>query len=170
MIQIPSGAFNILNEVVGDLFEKPIDIYYPPKREDCPNCKSSTLGYGNRSVSVYVDGGPIPFQRGQPCPWCGGSGYKEIETSEEIKARIYWSRKDWTSLSAKLNLPDGSIEVIVREIDLPKVQRARYIVPKELAIDQYGGDRFVMAGSAKPQGFQQNYQRYYATFWSVNNG
>jgi len=94
MVSIPSGAFNLFNEVVTDIFEKKIDIYYTPKREDCPNCKSSTLGY-SRSISEYVPGGPIPFSRGQQCPYCNGVGHKKIETTEEIPARIYFNRKDW---------------------------------------------------------------------------
>jgi hypothetical protein len=168
MISIPSGAFNILNEVITDLFEKKIDIYYIPKRVDCPNCKSSSLGYG-RSISEYVSGGPIPFTRGQPCPYCNGVGYKEERAVEEIPARIYWQRKDWVSFSAKMNLPEGTIQVVVKEIHLPKLQRADYIIPKELDINQYNGETYRLAGIARPQGFQQNYQRYYATFWSINN-
>jgi hypothetical protein len=169
MVTIPSGAFNILNEVIGDLFEKPITVVYPAEKTDCPNCKITTLGL-NRSISVYVTGGPIPFPRGRKCPYCNGVGYRDTATSQDIRARIYWNRSKWTSLSAKMNLPEGAIEVLVREIDLPKVLQASYIIPRELNIDDYGEQRFIINGSPKPQGFQQNYQQYYSTFWTKQHG
>lgn len=167
MVSIPSGAFNILNEVITDLFEKPITLYYPDKKEECPNCYLSTLGTGTRSISIYKSGGPYPFGRGQPCPYCGGKGYKDIETTERINARIYWNKKDWVSFEAKMKLPDMSIQVIVKEIDLPKIQRSDYIIPEELNIHIYDKQRYRMSGAVRPQGFQQNYQKYYASFWSI---
>lgn len=165
MVSIPSGAFNIVNEVIQDLFEKPVTLVFPARREDCPNCKLTTMGYG-RSISMYTSGGPIPFERGQPCPWCNGKGYKEIESTEDINARIYRTRGKWRSYDAKMRLPEGSIEIIVRQIDLPKILQAGYLIPRDLNIDDYGEQKFYRAGEAKPSGFPQNHQFYYSLYFT----
>jgi len=170
MVSIPSGVFNIFNETIQDLFEKPIKVVYPDEKTDCPNCKISTLGTGNRSISIYQSGGPIPFPSGRKCPYCGGSGYQNTASSDNIKARIYWDRNKWMSLSAKMKLPSGSVQVTVREIDLPKVLQAEYIIPRELNIDQYGEQRYIRDGEPRPQGFQQNHQQYYTTYWVKEHG
>ena len=50
---------------------------------------------GGRSVNYYRSGGPIPFNRGTPCPLCGGKGFKSIEATDSVEVRIYYRRRDF---------------------------------------------------------------------------
>ena len=88
-ITIPSGVFDVYNEAVL-LFTRTATLVYPEKREQCPNCYMNTMGTRNKSVSVYRPGGPYPFDRGMPCPYCNGKGHKAVEVSDDITLRIYW--------------------------------------------------------------------------------
>ena len=110
-IVIPTGVFNVYNEAV-TLFERVATLVYPEKKEQCPNCYLDTLGTRTRSVSVYKTGGPYPFGRGMPCPYCDGKGYKAIEAEEDVNIRIYWEPRQWKDIGMSINLPEGSIQVI----------------------------------------------------------
>ena len=90
-INIPSSVFTTYNEAVL-LFTRTATLVYPEKKEDCPNCIMSNLGTRNRSISIYQPGGPYPFERGMPCPYCGGKGYKAVEVTNDVTLRIYWDR------------------------------------------------------------------------------
>ena len=70
-INIPSSVFNTYNEAVL-LFTRTATLVYPEKKEDCPNCIIDNMAGRSRSVSRYQAGGPYPFERGMPCPYCGG--------------------------------------------------------------------------------------------------
>ena len=167
-IVIPTGVFNVYNEAVS-LFERVATVIYPEKREECPNCYLDTMGTGTRSVSVYKAGGPAPFGRGMPCPWCDGKGYKAVETQEDIQLRIYWEPKQWRDIGAAIDLPEGSIQIISKMTDLPKLDRAEYLIPKSYGdIGNYHTMKFVRAGAAYPQGFKQNPEKYAVTFWTRN--
>ena len=41
---------------------------------------------GGRSVNYYRSGGPIPFNRGTPCPLCGGKGFKQTMMLKRLSA------------------------------------------------------------------------------------
>jgi len=167
-IVIPTGVFNVYNEAVS-LFERVATVIYPETKEECPNCYLDTMGTRTRSVSVYKAGGPAPFGRGMPCPWCDGKGYKAVETQEDIELRIYWEPKQWRDIGAAIDLPEGSIQIISKMTDLPKLDRAEYLIPKSYGnIGNYHTMKFVRAGAAYPQGFKQNPEKYAVTFWTRN--
>ena len=88
-INIPSSVFDIYNEAVL-FFARPATLVYPAKREDCPNCTNSSFGVKSQSYSIYTPGGPVPFERGMPCPYCHGKGsVKTVDTiSIEIKREL----------------------------------------------------------------------------------
>ena len=164
-IVIPTGVFNIYNEAV-ELFERTVTLVYPEKKEQCPNCYLDTMGTRTRSVAVYKPGGPYPFGRGMPCPYCDGLGYKAIETEEEIELRIYWEPSKWYNVGFAVDLPEGSIQTICNMKDLPKLERAKYLIPKSYGnIANYHTMRYTRAGSSYPQGFKQNPEKYAVTFW-----
>ena len=83
-INIPGSVFTTYNEAVL-LFTRTATLVYPEKKEDCPNCIMGNMGTRNRSVSIYQAGGPIPFDRGMPCPYCGGKGYKAVESTDDLR-------------------------------------------------------------------------------------
>ena len=168
-INIPAGVFDVYNEAIL-LFTRTATLVYPPSRSDCPNCRQDTLGVRTKSVSVYVAGGPIPFQRGMPCPYCNGKGYKEVETTDEITLRIYWDRKFWVNVGPNIDIPDCSIQTIAYMSDLPKIQRCKYLIPNYDGLEKYSTKKFERAGTSYPQGFKQNDTKYVVTFWNQING
>jgi len=164
-ISIPSSVFDTYNEAVL-LFTRTGTLVYPEKREACPNCYMDTMGTRNRSVSSYKAGGPYPFERGMPCPYCNGKGYKAIETTEDITLRIYWNKKYWVDIGIPLDIPDGSIQTIGYMTDLPKINKSKYLIPKYDGIEAYDDMKYERMGMSYPQGFKQNTTKYIVTFWS----
>jgi hypothetical protein len=164
-INIPSSVFDTYNEAVL-LFTRTAKLIYPEKKEDCPNCIMSTMGTSNRSISIYQQGGPYPFDRGMPCPYCAGKGYKAVEQSDEITLRIYWDRKSWVKVGAEINIPAGGIQTIAYMTDLEKIEKCKYMIPKYDGIDNYDVNaKYEKTGTSFPQGFKQNNTKYVVTFW-----
>lgn len=165
-INIPSSVFDIYNEAVL-FFARPATIIYPPKRADCPNCVQNTLGVRTGSISIYVPGGPIPFERGMPCPYCHGKGYKEIEETDTVTVRIYWDRKNWVNVGIPVDIPDMMIQTISFMTDFDKINKCKYLVPHYGNIDRYINQKFQRYGQSYPQGFKQNDTKYFVTFWKL---
>jgi len=169
-LSIPSGVFTTYNEAV-DLFTRTATLVYPEKKEQCPNCYLDTMGTRTRSVSVFRTGGPYPFERGMPCPYCGGKGYKALEASEDVEIRIYYDRKSWVAIGIPLEIPDGSLQTICQMTDLPKIEKCKYMIPKYDGIENYDTSaRYQRSGPSYPQGFKQNPTKYAVTFWNRMNG
>lgn len=165
-LSIPSGIFDIYNDAVDNIWSKPILLVYPSKKEECPNCFNN----GYQSNGVYRPGGPYSFENGFPCPYCNGEGFKYIDTTETITARIYYSRKDWLKIGIEVNVPDAAMQMVSKITDLPKLQRANYIVPNYYEnIDYYNAEHIGMVGSYYPMGFTQNPTKYVVTYWKSKN-
>jgi len=169
-INIPSGVFDVYNEAIL-LFTRSATLVYPEKKEDCPNCIMNTMGTSNRSVSIYQTGGPYPFDRGMPCPYCNGKGYKAVEATDSITLRIYWDRKNWVKTGAEINIPDMSIQTIAYMTDLDKIEKAKYLIPSYDGIEKYDPNaKNEKARISFPQGFKQNNTKYVVTFWKRAQG
>ena len=168
-IDIPASVFSIYNEAV-DLFARTATLVYPEKREQCPNCYMNTMGVRNQSISSYRTGGPYPFERGMPCPYCNGKGYKAVEATEDITLRIYWDRKFWAKVGNSIDMPDGAIQTIALMTDLEKIQKSKYLIPNYDGIEKYDKMRFEKSGASYPQGFKQNATKYIVTFWNRLDG
>jgi len=167
-ISIPSSVFEVYNEALL-LFTRPATLVYPAKREDCPNCTYSSFGTRTKSISVYTDGGPIPFERGMPCPYCNGRGYKEIEATTDIECRIYWERKYFIDVGISIDRPDMMIQTISKTSDFDKINKANYLIPHYGDMDKYVNQKFQKHGQSYPQGFKQNKVKYFVTFWKLAN-
>jgi hypothetical protein len=70
------------------------------------------------------------FQTGQPAPFNfsdepleGGSTFKENVTTNIIRLRVYFSKRDWVKIG-NIVLPAGSIQVIGAITDLAKFRAA----------------------------------------------
>lgn len=169
-INIPSSVFTTYNEAVL-LFTRSATLVYPEKKEDCPNCLLDTMGTRSRSISKYKPGGPYPFERGMPCPYCNGRGYKAVESSDNITLRIYWERKYWVDIGVPIDVPNGGIQTIAYMTDLPKIEKCKYMIPKYDGIENYDTNaKYERAGTSYPQGFKQNETKYVVTFWKRMNG
>ena len=168
-ITIPNSVFDIYNSAL-DLFTRTATLVYPEKRERCANCYMDTMGTRNRSISVYRPGGPFPFDRGMPCPYCEGKGYRATETTEDIVLRIYWDRKSWADIGPAIDIPDGAIQTIALMTDMDKINKSKYMIPKYDGIEKYDEMRYTKNGSSHPQGFKDNLIKYVVTFWNRIDG
>lgn len=159
-ITVPDGLFDKYQEacdffIDNDNIGRLCTIIYPAKRTECENCIVKPVGAS--STSVYRHGGPQPFSFGN-CPLCGGSGYKEVENTDTIRLRIYWTRKEWLKVANSIGIDDADVMVIGYMSDLPKLQRAIEI---KLAKDQNEAEyRCTLAGKPTPWGFGKD--RYFA--------
>ena len=163
-LSIDQSIFGLFNETVDNIWSKKIVLYYPEKREICINCGFD----GVRSNGVYKVGGPYPFDYGMICPYCDGEGYKMIEATEVIYARIYFGQKDWVNTGIPINIPNAKAQIISKSDDMTKLQIAKYIIP-----DYYSGttkaEALKMLSDAYPfpQGFTQNPVKYFVSFWGA---
>ena len=165
-ISLPSGVFDIYNDAVDNIWSRDIRLIYPEIREECPNCTFN----GSRSNGIYKTGGPYPFENGFLCPYCEGAGYKMIETTQTIKARIYYSQKEWVKVGPQVQIPNAVAQIVANMSDLPKLQQCKYCIPNYYPnIDNYNIQKLQRVSEFYPQGFLQNPQKYVVTFWSAYN-
>ena len=117
---------------------------------------------GGRSVNYYRSGGPIPFNRGTPCPLCGGKGFKSIEATDSVEVRIYYRRRDFIDVGFQADVPNNVIQTIGYMSDYVKLTRA-----KELLVDigTYNKGRYKRISEPYVQGFKQNSTQYIVIFW-----
>jgi hypothetical protein len=90
---------DLIKQVVEDL-HKPILVFSPPGKEDCPNCvydfvnKTSSGNFQTSFVAPVVIFGntidPASFTRGR-CPVCYGDGHIENEIKRNVKALVKWN-------------------------------------------------------------------------------
>ena len=158
-IKLPASVFTKLNEAIL-LFNRTCTAVYPETRTKCANCLTNT--FGGRSVNFYRTGGPIPFNRGTPCPLCGGEGFKLTETEETVELRIYYQKKNFIDVGFEVNVPSNVIQTIGYMDDYKKLTSA-----KELLVDvgKHNQGRYKRLSEPYTQGFKQNPTQYIVIFW-----
>mgnify|MGYP001087438740 CR=1 FL=1 len=87
--------------------------------------------------------------------------YREVETKEDIKLKVYWDNKSFVKVGS-IAIPENSIQTIGMMTDLPQILRAHYLVVHK-GITDYKTFRFERAGEHFPMGLKQN--RYFGCFW-----
>jgi len=120
---IPSGIFTTYFSAIDELLSnnftsKSCLVFYPAITSSCNNC--TIASFGGVSRNVYKSGGPAPFH-GQ-CPLCGGNGTKQVVTTDTLRLRIYWSKKDWIK-QGNISIPDADVMILGFSSDLPKIIR-----------------------------------------------
>lgn len=160
---IPQEVFDAYNTVVDSMINEDFGVncklIYPPIKTSCDNCVYDTLN--DRSSNQYNGSGPMPFTFGI-CPWCDGLGFKETLTTDIIKLRLSFSRKNWIKIGPILNIPDSSLQALGFLTDLPKIQKAKKM---EANCDQSGYGSVIYNLSSEPTtyGFKNN--RYIISMW-----
>lgn len=143
-ISIPSGLKDLYKEAIdalllSELTSEECEVVYPPKNEQCINCLPGPMGSG---ANVYRSGGPRPFTFGV-CPYCQGRGFKETESTETIRLRVYFatdrSKQELYSKIASIDFEKYEAQIIGHMDDLPKVKRANYF----LLVNQNAGHKRV---------------------------
>ena len=89
------------------------------------------------------------------------TNYESVETTEDIKLRVYWTAKDFRTI-ADLVVPDGGMMTIGYATDLPKIRSCEYITPNT-ENEAYLGSRFVRSGNPIPWGIKKD--RYFVCVW-----
>lgn len=165
---ISPSTFDAFNSAAQAFFERSATLIFPEKREECPNCYMSTFGTKTRSVSIYRQGGPYPFDEGMPCPYCEGKGYKQIEVSENIPIQILWEIQSYYKKLMPIDIPQGSIQTIVRATYATKVEMAKYLIPQDSGIENLDIKKYERFGPMYPIGFKHNPVKYMINFWKQN--
>lgn len=153
MFIIPSGIFQTYYDICDDILSNNYlsgnyTLYYPPLKTSCSNCVTGF--FGGISKNVYKHGGPAPFE--SVCPLCGGNGYKEIESTDSVRLRVYYNPRDWIKI-ANLNIPKAEVMIIGFMSDIVKIERMN-----EILLDV----RYRLSSKPVPHGFGKN--RYFISF------
>jgi len=164
---IDPSIFDPFNSAAQSFFEREATLIYPEKREDCSNCYLVNFGT-NRPLSKYKAGGPQPFEDGMPCPYCEGRGYKQVEVNEIIPIQILWEIHRSYQKMLPIDIPQGSIQTIVRATFLPKIEMAKYLMPKDSGIENLDIKKYERFGPSIPLGFKHNPVKYMVNFWKQN--
>lgn len=88
--------------------------------------------------------------------------FKEVETRETIRLKVYWDSKSWVKAGGDIVVPDNSIQTIFFATDLDKIMRAKYLLVHQTIEDQREY-RFTKFGEPFPMGLRQ--YRYFGCFW-----
>ena len=153
MINIPSGIFGIYNEAVDSFIDDlgvNCKIYYHKSRENCSNCVNNKNYYGGLSSFSNAN-----------CSYCGGDGYRETQSTDTIKLRIYPNKNSWIKIGDIVNAPDGTVQVIGYLSDVPKMRSADYIVTN-IDQSQILFQKYSLHGEINTHGF--NHDRYFVTY------
>ena len=164
MFTIPSGLIDLYNSGIDSIIEfNGIwgKLVYPPKNVKCINCQVSTIT--GKSLNKYLSGGPVYFVDGTICPYCGGDGQIETQTTENIKLLVYWTPKEWVDIGINIDIPANMIQTKSYLTDLPKIERAAEI-RLHSGITAYKEYRYQRTGEPVPHGFKSN--RYILTMWT----
>ena len=109
----------------------------------------------NQSINAHRRRPSDDFKR-------GNKTFKEVETFETIRLKVYWDSKDWVKVGGNIVTGDTAIQTIFFASDLDKIQRAKYLIVNNAIKDQKEF-RFTKAGEPFPMGLRQ--YRYFGCFW-----
>lgn len=89
----------------------------------------------------------------------GSTSYKDVEQTEDITLRVYWTEKDWKKIG-NFDIPEGSIMCIGYLSDMSKITKAKHLLVHS-EMDQEL--RFERSGETFPWGLKQ--RRYLVSTW-----
>lgn len=158
-IKLPASVFAKLNEAIL-LFNRTCTLVYPEKKEKCENCVANT--FGGRSVNIYRTGGPVPFNRGTPCPLCGGEGFKNIEVTENIELRVYYDKRNFIDVGFNVDIPNNVVQTVGYMDDYEKIMMAKELL---INVGDANQGRYKRISEPYNQGFKQNPTQYIVLFW-----
>lgn len=162
-----SSIYTAFNNFVTSI-ERTVTLVYPEKKSPCDNCYLDTMGTRARSISIYKVGGPMPFENGQPCPYCDGKGYKAVEQTEDINTRIYIDQKSWIIKGMSLRLPAGSLELVTKIEYTNQLKMAKYLIPKYNGLQDYQSEKYFRVEGVFSSSWVLNPQKYVNSYWSTN--
>jgi hypothetical protein len=90
-----------------------------------------------------------------------GVTYEEVSKTEPILLKVYWDRKDWVKVSGDISVPDNAIQILFFAKDLPKINRAKYIIVHNGITDKTK-IKFQRSGECYPASLRQD--KHYGCF------
>jgi hypothetical protein len=155
-IRIPESVFqkyyDVIDSTITDIFGIDCTLVYVEKVEEISNTYNNIPP--NKSINAHrQDTGDYKRE---------DKTYKEVETPETIRLKVYWDSRAWVKAGGNIVVPESSIQTIFFASDLPKIMRAKYLLVHQ-AIENKREYRFVMYGEPFPMGLRQN--RYFGCFW-----
>ncbi len=167
MVDIPQEVFDLYNETVVDFIDSNFGvdctIIYKPNRIQCINCEYNPLT--KSSSGVYKSGGPISFN-GTICPYCDGAGYKLDSSTDTIKLRVYYNKKDFLRVGLPFAIKDGMIQTIGHITDMPKLLRSQEMIANS-SVEGYSIYRYVLSGNITPWGLGPD-KKFCIAYWTIN--
>ena len=153
---INSDLKNLFNDAINALLEDsgatlPCTLYYGvTKYESCSNCLYDPIG--RKSSNRFQNGGSVPFPMGAVCPVCNGDGKRPVIPPATIYLAVIFDYKQFLSMSAPVNNPDGMIQTLGKKEATPRLKRAKEI-QVATNISGYADHRFQRISEPEPLGF-----------------
>lgn len=144
---IPLDSLKLHEKCASDFISqvgKQVTLFYPPLLTKCPNCLDG---------HAYNGTGPIIFVINSICPYCNGENFiKGDSTTDIITVMLYFDPRDFIKYQDfKLNIDDAVCQMRGNMGDLPKVQRADYLVLHK-GIEGLGDIKYKKASQFIPYG------------------
>lgn len=154
-IRIPESVFekyyDVIDSTITDIFGIDCTLVYIQEVEEIVDPDDN-----------YPDNRGINPRRRTDGTRRGNKVIREVETTETIRLKVYWDRKDWRKVTSDIVLPETAIQTIFFDKDLERVMRANYLIVHN-AIKDKKEYRFEMAGEPWPMGLR--HYKYYGCFW-----
>ena len=159
-IRIPSGVLTKYKEVIDatistDMFGVVCQLVFEEQIEVISNTFDN-IPY-TKSVNAHRRDGKEQYKTGTKT-------YKTVERFEDITIKVYWTPKDFVVPFKNLNVPDGSIQIIGYQSDLPRIRRAKAFIPMKTN-DDIGGIRYKLYKEPFPMGIGKD--RYFGAFMEM---
>lgn len=118
---LPSDFFSKYEEIIDDSinydFGVTCRVYYHNNRVACTSCNGQNHNhYGG--VGSYLD---------RKCSYCGGLGYKETQSYDDIKLKIYPKSKKWVDIRS-IEIADSLVDIVGFMTDVTKLRKCEYII------------------------------------------
>jgi hypothetical protein len=154
-IRIPESVFekyyDVIDSTITDIFGIDCTLVYIQEIEEIVDPDDN-----------YPDNRGINPRRRTDGTRRGNKVIREVETTETIRLKVYWDRKDWRKVTSDIVLPETAIQTIFFDKDLERVMRANYLIVHN-AIKDKKEYKFKMAGEPWPMGLR--HYKYYGCFW-----
>ena len=147
----------ILDESL-ESFGKICKLVYQPRYIDCQACNFSTIG--NKPNSVWQPGNPSQILG---CVFCGGTGKKPVEVSEQINLILVWNPSQFLKPAAQVESPYDVIQSRGAISNLPKILRC-IEMHTQLPIEPYMKARYILDGQPNDQ-FNILQNTYFIATW-----
>jgi hypothetical protein len=132
----PTATIQISQELIG-IYQRGIDalisqlgkniiLEFAPNKTPCPNCDFDILR--SRSNGVYKIGGPIPFSKGQICPYCKSRGLLETPNEICIKGLIKWNPKDLEDYNISVSKFKNIVRIKTKLDHINDIKKAKSII------------------------------------------